>query len=239
MLDTHPSEVMQSNEYPNLPTQQTQIMTLYASDSDELLKQNLAFDCFRTGIRVQTEPAGSIQQTLWPTERAESTRTRPQPTMSPEEEPDRVGMYKIYNDVERWPFFRAGRVSSRVDIWNKYTSDRIMLHELRGFGIEFDQSPHQNQPCRELSLNQKEMIALREEIQTLLEKEVITKVTHTPGEFISNVFLREKKDPGKYRMILNLTDLNEFVTYRKFKMDTFETALTLIETRHKTALWQV
>jgi hypothetical protein len=29
-------------------------------------------------------------------------------------------------------------------------------------------------------------------------------------------------------MILNLTQLNEFVTYRKFKMDTFETALSLI-----------
>jgi hypothetical protein len=103
-----------------------------------------------------------------------------------------------------------------------------MLQELRGFKIEFDALPHQEKPCRELSLNQKETITLRREIETLLEKEVIVPAEHEPDEFISNVFLREKKDPGKYRMILNLTDLNEFVTYRKFKMDTFETALTLL-----------
>jgi hypothetical protein len=29
-------------------------------------------------------------------------------------------------------------------------------------------------------------------------------------------------------MILNMTALNDFVTYRKFKMDTFETALNLV-----------
>jgi hypothetical protein len=74
----------------------------------------------------------------------------------------------------------------------------------------------------------KETNALSEQIQSLLEKGVIAQAQPVQGEFISNVFLREKKDPGKYRMILNLTDLNKFVTYRKFKMDTFETALTLL-----------
>jgi hypothetical protein len=57
---------------------------------------------------------------------------------------------------------------------------------------------------------------------------VIKKAGHQTGEFISNVFVKEKKDKGRFRMILNLTQLNEFVTYRKFKMDTFETALNLI-----------
>jgi ribonuclease HI len=56
----------------------------------------------------------------------------------------------------------------------------------------------------------------------------VAETQHIDGEFISNVFLREKKEPNKYRMILNMTSLNEFVTYRKFKMDTFETALNLI-----------
>ena len=71
-------------------------------------------------------------------------------------------------------------------------------------------------------------MALKGEIVKLEEKEVIYKVDHTEGEFISNVFLREKKEPGKYRMILNMTALNDFVTYRKFKMDTFETALNMV-----------
>jgi hypothetical protein len=84
-----------------------------------------------------------------------------------------------------------------------------------------------NQPW-ELCLNKREETALQREIENLLEKEVIQEVQHSPGEFISNVFVREKKQQGKYRMILNLTQLNEFVQYRKFKMDTFETAINMI-----------
>ena len=92
------------------------------------------------------------------------------------------------------PFFKAGRVSDLVHVWREYTTDRIILNELRGFPIEFDEKPKQDKPCRELSLNQKETMALASEIQKLLDKEVIGQVDHTPGEFISNVFLREKKD---------------------------------------------
>jgi hypothetical protein len=62
----------------------------------------------------------------------------------------------------------------------------------------------------------------------LLQKAVLQRVQHVDGEFISNVFLRPKKEAGKYRMILNLKTLNEFVEYHHFKMDTLETVLNLI-----------
>jgi hypothetical protein len=57
---------------------------------------------------------------------------------------------------------------------------------------------------------------------------VLEQVEHVQGEFISNIFLRPKKEIGRYRMILNLKELNEFVAYHLFKMDTLETVLTLI-----------
>ena len=41
---------------------------------------------------------------------------------------------------------------------------------------------------------------------------VIERTTSGPGEFISSVFVRPKKD-GSHRMILNLKQLNEYVTY--------------------------
>ena len=56
---------------------------------------------------------------------------------------------------------------------------------------------------------------------------VIERTTSGPGEFISSVFVRPKKD-GSHRMILNLKQLNEYVTYRHFKMDTIQTALKRI-----------
>ena len=66
------------------------------------------------------------------------------------------------------------------------------------------------------------------EISKLLFKGVLELTHRLPGDFISNIFVRPKKD-GSYRMILNLKPLNEFVDYHHFKMDTFQTALKLIQ----------
>ena len=57
---------------------------------------------------------------------------------------------------------------------------------------------------------------------------VLKEVEHHPDEFLSPIFLVPKKD-GEYRMILNLKNLNESITYHHFKMDTFEIALKLIK----------
>jgi hypothetical protein len=45
--------------------------------------------------------------------------------------------------------------------------------------------------------------------------------SHSPGEFISTVFLRPKKTRG-HRMILNLSDLNLTVEYNHFKIERLE-----------------
>lgn len=46
-------------------------------------------------------------------------------------------------------------------------------------------------------------------------------------EFISNIFIRPKKN-GKQRVILNLKRLNNCLEYHHFKMDTLKTAISLI-----------
>ena len=50
---------------------------------------------------------------------------------------------------------------------------------------------------------------------------------HTEPEFISNIFIRPKKN-GSHRLILNLRDLNDFIEYHHFKMDTIETVIGLM-----------
>jgi hypothetical protein len=62
----------------------------------------------------------------------------------------------------------------------------------------------------------------------MLAKDVIEVTTHTPGEVVSNIFIRLKND-GSHRLILNLKGLNQFVTYHHFKMDTLNSMLKLIE----------
>ena len=59
-------------------------------------------------------------------------------------------------------------------------------------------------------------------------KGVIEQCSHENGEFISNIFLGEKKD-GSHRMILNLKKFNKNVVYHKFKMDTLETVIKLVK----------
>ena len=84
----------------------------------------------------------------------------------------------------------------------------MILKYFHGFAIEFDSIPEQDKPCRELTLNNTESRALEKEIGNLILKGVIHEVDHVAGQFISNVFLREKKEPGKYRMVLNLISMS-------------------------------
>ena len=65
------------------------------------------------------------------------------------------------------------------------------------------------------------------EIAKLITKEVLQVTNRVRDGFISNIFIRPKKD-GAFRMILNLKPLNKFVDYHHFKMDTFRTAFKLI-----------
>ena len=49
-----------------------------------------------------------------------------------------------------------------------------------------------------------------------------------PKGWTSNIFLVPKKTPGKYRLILNLKKLNQYVTYNKFKMDHIDQVLNMV-----------
>ena len=51
---------------------------------------------------------------------------------------------------------------------------------------------------------------------------------HEQGEFISPIFLRDKND-GSHRLILNLKGLNKYLEYKHFKMQTFQSVLSLIQ----------
>ena len=65
------------------------------------------------------------------------------------------------------------------------------------------------------------------EVELLLNKGVIVKIDHSPGEILSPIFLTEKSD-GSFRMILNLKELNKHIPKRKFKMETLSSILRLV-----------
>ena len=99
---------------------------------------------------------------------------------------------------------------------------------MKHYKIEFENGePQQCMPPKEINFTQQEQEVIDMEIDKLLIKGVISETTHCPGEYISTIFVRPKKDGG-HRLILNLKNLNEHVEYHHFKMDTLQSAIRLM-----------
>lgn len=105
-----------------------------------------------------------------------------------------------------------------------------MLDWVQNCHIEFidDIDPVQLGGHKVSKFNQSELSIIDREIEKLLSKGVIERCSHSDGEFISPIFLRLKKNKVDYRMILNLKDLNNFVVYKHFKMESLNSVLDLM-----------
>ena len=103
----------------------------------------------------------------------------------------------------------------------------MILGYVSGYKIEFLNEPHQSDIPRPYRQDKHHASILQLQIDDLVEKNVVTQIFDVNDAFVSNVFLRPKKG-GKFRMIIDLSDLNEFVEKIKFKMDTLSSSLDLI-----------
>ena len=72
--------------------------------------------------------------------------------------------------------------------------------------------PHQSY------LNVEEKNLISQEIGELLKKGAISLVKPITNQFISNLFLVDKKD-GSHRPVINLKNLNKSIPYQHFKME--------------------
>ena len=71
-------------------------------------------------------------------------------------------------------------------------------------------------PLRNLS--EGEIAAINKEIVDLLKKGVREVCSHTPGEFVSNIFTIPKKS-SRNRPVIDMRVLNEFVDYIPFRLE--------------------
>ena len=108
------------------------------------------------------------------------------------------------------------------------TSDPEILDTVHGMHIKFNELPVQLESCLQTFIANKNHKLVDDEISSLIKKKVIVLSTHKPGEFVSPIFLRSKKD-GSFRMVLSLKNLNKFVVYHHFKMDTIWSAVNMMK----------
>ena len=123
--------------------------------------------------------------------------------------------------------FKAGNLTSFLSNWRTITSDSEILDMITGTTIDFKYLPVQHGPPAIRAFSDTESQIIGTEIEKLLNKGVIVRTDRETGDFISPLFLREKKD-GSHRMILNLKALNESIVYHHFKMDTLGSVIKLM-----------
>ena len=96
----------------------------------------------------------------------------------------------------------AGRIQHFLGKWKQLTHDPSILNPVRGYKIDFLLTPVQFTIPRTINFPAQESANDNVQISKFLEKGIIVKSSHEEGEFISNIFLRPKKD-GSFRRILN------------------------------------
>ena len=69
---------------------------------------------------------------------------------------------------------------------------------------------------------------ITQELKKLLNEGVIVECSRETGDFVSTIFIRQKKD-GTFGTILNLKYLNQFVQYQHFNMESLLEVFKIIK----------
>jgi len=122
--------------------------------------------------------------------------------------------------------FRAGKTGDNIAMWETMTTDQWILNTIKGYSVEITSTPKQVHVPSPFAFSEKERKLIASELDRFLECGIIELATDDMcDEFISNIFIRPKKD-GRVRIILNLKVFNEYhVEKIHFKMESLRSAI--------------
>lgn len=131
---------------------------------------------------------------------------------------------KLFPLHQNPPPEQSGKIitlDTKAHNWGKLTNRQKILGAITGLDIKFNQTPSQHTEPKEYKLDKVKQVALDTEISQMERKGAIAKAREQKGQFISPVFLKEEMEGGeiKYRPIVNLKNLNKFITAKPFKME--------------------
>lgn len=100
-------------------------------------------------------------------------------------------------DVSNVQFISDG-LANKVKEWQKISSNPWILSTISGYKIQFDETAFQYKIPLPIKFNQKQTEIIDQEVLKLLNKRAISKSKFETYQFISNIFIVEKKN-GKFR----------------------------------------
>lgn len=108
------------------------------------------------------------------------------------------------------------------------THDPWVIKAIKGIKFEFDQDPCQTAEPEPYWMSGEKGRFIDGEIDRLKQLGVLEKCCHAEGQCISNIFLKPKPN-GKFRIILDLSDIKADLTYQHFKMVSLTTAMDIMQ----------
>lgn len=125
--------------------------------------------------------------------------------------------------------FKAGKTARNINIWETLTNDTWIINTIKGCSIELTEIPEQSLIPKPIQFTTEEHIKIKAELQRFLDCGIIEPASmDTKNEFISNIFVRPKKD-GRVRIILNLKYFNSnYVKNSHFKMESLRSAINMM-----------
>ena len=112
----------------------------------------------------------------------------------------------------------AGRVAYFLPNWEVLTQDQWVLQTVADYHLQLTEAPTQASVPQQTKCSQESKSQINSELQELLSKGAVVETQVSPRNFVSSIFLVEKKDGG-LRPVINLKDLNQFVKAEYVKME--------------------
>ncbi|MCP3932072.1 MAG: hypothetical protein GY705_23615, partial [Bacteroidetes bacterium] len=111
--------------------------------------------------------------------------------------------------------------------WCSLSFDPIIRNSVQGLEIEFDKEVIQYEIPEPYKFPIWKQRKINEKLNEMISKGIIEPTEWEEDCYVSNIFTKTKSDLS-FRIILDLSDLNEAVKYHHFKMDCLNTAIDLM-----------
>ena len=125
----------------------------------------------------------------------------------------------------------VGRSKHFLKNRKKLAGDKKILEIVEGYKISYHMDPFLVRVPHSQKMNRDQSTLVNQEIDSMLQKGAIKKVSHISGVFLSNLFLGDKSFRWRKEASVNLKNPSSFISYQQLKMEGLHLIKELLQER--------